>query len=474
MYNNSIVHVTPTRWTRKGEAVKDKEGRSLVMWGAIPGEKADIKIVHEGRNQDFGLFHGTKNPSPYRVEPPCDRYNPCGGCPWMHLNAEGQEQSHRDVVRAHLDEVGLSDVKIGDWHESPDGLEGYRHVIKVGVGKSEMGHLRLGAWGRRDRRIVPIPQCNVAHPALTEVMRAVAHHVIALKLWPYEPETDRGVMRSVLLRRSRSTGEILVTIIAGRWVKDLSALADEVSAQCPDVAGVWVHFNDDEGNNIFSYDDEGLIRCRPVLGKETLIEEIGGVRYSVGPSDFFQTNPAVAEVLYKRVMERLDLTPQTSFVDLYCGVGGYALQAAPHVGFAVGVEENQGAVVRARHAAQVNKRSVEFIAETVEYALPEIGKRLGDRRPVITVNPARRGLEPGVIEAMLELKPKQIAYVSCNSAALARDLAALAGGGYVIEEVELFDMFPNTPHVETLTILRSLEEDDSDVRAPRRKVVRRK
>ncbi|TNE88968.1 MAG: 23S rRNA (uracil(1939)-C(5))-methyltransferase RlmD [Deltaproteobacteria bacterium] len=471
---NRIVKVIPERWTRRGEAAKDKNGRTLVIWGAIPGEKAEVKLVHEGQNQDFGLFEGTPEPSPFRQDIPCDRYSVCGGCPWMHLSAEGQESSHRDVVREKLDEVGLANVALGEWFASPDGLEEFRHVIKVGVGKSDQGSLRVGAWGRRDRRIVPIPNCNVAHPSLTATMRALAHHVRELKLWQYEPETDRGVLRSAILRRSRTSGEILVTLIAGRWVKSITELAEAVSTQVPDVAGFWVHFNDDPGNAIFRPDDEGVIRCRPVLGKETIEEELCGVRYAVGPTDFFQTNPAVAELLYKRVIERLDLTRETSFVDLYCGVGGYALQAAPHVGFAIGVEENQGAVLRARDAAQKNGRNAEFVAGQVLDVLPEIGKRLAGRRPVVTVNPARRGLESGVIEGILELRPRQIAYVSCNPAALARDLAAFAGGGYTIEKVDLFDMFPNTPHVETLTILNSLDEDEGPERAPRRKVVRKK
>ena len=313
---NRNARVIPDRWTRRGEAARDKDGRTLVMWGAIPGEKAEIKIVHEGKNQDFGLFEQSPEPSPWRVEPPCDRYNPCGGCPWMHMNAAGQEASHRQVVREKLDEVGLSDVSLGSWHPSPDGSIGFRHVVKVGVGKSDMGHLRVGAWGRRDRRIVPIPQCNVAHPDLAATMRALAHHVIELRLWPYEPETDRGVLRSAVLRRSRTSGEILLTLIAGRWVKDLRQLAEEVCAQAPNIAGVWVHFNDDPGNAIFQPDEEGLIRCRPLLGKETIEEVIGGIRYGIGPSDFFQTNPSVAEVLYSRVLDRLDLNENTSFVDL--------------------------------------------------------------------------------------------------------------------------------------------------------------
>ena len=163
----------------------------------------------------------------------------------------------------------------------------------------------------------------------------------------------------------------------------------------------------------------------------------------------------------------------TPVVDLYAGVGGMALQASRRSGWALGVETIEGAVVHARESARRNGLTAEFLCEDVFHAMPDVHKRLGGRRPVVVVNPARRGLEDGVIDEIVKLEPRRIGYISCNPRALARDLALLRDKGFTIGQLELFDMFPNTPHVEVLVVLEGKATDQREPRAPRRKVVRR-
>jgi 23S rRNA (uracil1939-C5)-methyltransferase len=153
-------------------------------------------------------------------------------------------------------------------------------------------------------------------------------------------------------------------------------------------------------------------------------------------------------------------------------VGGLALQAASKTGWALGVEEVDGAVARARESARRNDVPAEFLTGRVEDVLPEIGRRLAGARPIVAVNPARRGLEPGVVDAVLALKPQRVAYVSCNPATMAHDLALFRAGGLAVGEVELFDMFPNTAHVEALVLLEATDTDGPGRRGPRRRVVR--
>jgi 23S rRNA (uracil1939-C5)-methyltransferase len=305
-------------------------------------------------------------------------------------------------------------------------------------------------------------------------MKSLAHHAIDLDIWPYDAASGRGVLRSAVLRASRTTGEVLVTLVAGRRNKMLGTLADRIAQGVSQVVGVWLHVNDEPGNAIFVRDGDGVVGVRGLVGKETISETVNGVDYSIGPGDFFQTNPATAEVLYQRTMQRLDLQQGTPVVDLYCGVGGFALQAARRTGWALGIEEVDGAVGRARDTARRNGiTGAEFLSDTVLYALPDLVKRLKDVRPVITVNPARRGLEDGVIDGIVGLSPRRIAYISCNARTLARDLQMFRERGYTVGPIDLFDMFPNTPHVETLTILEAPDADAASARAPRRKVVRR-
>ncbi len=465
--------VTPDRWLPRGETMVDGE-YPLVVWSGIPGETGRVRIEHRGQNQTYSVWLDADPRHPDRVDPPCDRYRLCGGCPLMHLNDNGQERARRQMVGSALHDAGLFDVNFGLWHESPDGLEDFRHVVKLGFGRSDQGRIRVGAWGRLNRQIVPIPKCNVAHPALNRTMNALAHHVIELDIWPWEPETKRGCLRAAILRVSRFTGEIHVTLVAGKHNKLLGELAERVTMGVSDVVGMAVHYNEEPGNNIFARDEEGHIGVRHLEGKGTIVEKLGEVEYDIGPGDFFQTNPAMAEIVYERVLAGMQLEKGVPVVDLYSGVGGIALQAAKVTGWALGVEVVEGAVHRAREAARRQHIPAEFMCGEVDWVLPEVAKRVADARPVVCVNPARRGLEDGVIEHILALRPRRIAYVSCNPRALARDLVAFKDAGFIIKPLELFDMFPNTAHVETLVILEAADAGaDAVGRAPRRRRVSR-
>jgi 23S rRNA (uracil1939-C5)-methyltransferase len=387
----------------------------------------------------------------------------------MHLSAEGQGHAHARMVHEALAARGLP-AHVGAWVEGP--TADFRHVVKVGLGQLSDGRVKVGAWARNSREIVPIPDCLVAAPVLRRAMAALAHHVIELGVGSWEDDPDRGLLRSAVFRASRATGEVLLTLIAGRRGPQLGDLADRVAAQVPEVVGTWLHLNDGPGNAIFVRDEEGVVGVAPLAGRPTIEETLNGVRYRIGPGDFFQTNPAMAEQLYAHAIEALDVDEDDVLIDLYCGVGGFALQAAGRAGYTLGVEEVEGAVDRAREGARINRRKVEFICERVSGILPELATRFARQRPTVIVNPARRGLEDGVADGILALRPRRIAYVSCNPVALARDLAVFAAAGFVLRPVALFDMFPHTPHVEVLAVLDDPTAPAAHGRAPRRSVVR--
>lgn len=462
--------VTPERWLPKGESVV-AEGRRvpMVVWGGIVGEEATVRIVHKGQNQTRAVFEEADPPSPHRMEVPCEKYDACGGCPMMHTDPVMQKDAHHFRVRASLDACGLDDVDIQGWTSSKRKFD-FRHVVKLGWGWSFDGKRpKIGAFGRRDRRIVPIPKCNVAAPVLRRVMTSLAHHSIEMGLMPYDPETEQGVMRGAVLRASKTSGEVLITLIAGRRPRKLKELAEAVAQANGEVVGVWVHINSEPGNALYSMDEEGNIGMKALSGKDWIEEDLDGVAVRVGPGDFFQTNPTIATPLYLRTIERLELSEKDAFVELYSGVGGLTLLAARKVGLAIGVEAVAGAVRRARESARRNRLTAEFIVGRVEEELEAIGKRIP--HPVIAVDPARRGLEPEVREALIAMRPRKIAYISCDARSLARDLAAFKEAGADIEPVELFDMFPHTAHVESLTIIRF--DVGPTRRAPRRKLLRK-
>jgi len=469
-YRSNDVIVTPERWNFRGEAVIDSGPQRLLVWQGIPGEEGKVRILHQGRNQDRGRWIRSKKPHPRRVEPACDRYTPCGGCPLMHLDNQGQHRVHRYMVRRALEEAGIT-AEVDEVVAAPEAVS-FRHVIKVGFGYSDIGRPRMGAFGRDSRTVVPIPKCHVATPELREVMKILAHYFIELDIRPFVPERG-GLLRYAVMRQSAHTKEVLVTLIAAKNNRLLRDLASALEENCAFVAGVHMHLNAAPGNAIFDRDEQGAVGTSRLAGRTMIVERIADVDYRVGPGDFFQTHPAMADRLYRDVIQISGAANEVPVVDLYSGVGGFALALAPKTGWALGVESVEGAVLRARESASANAVAAEFTHGEVLDVLPDLARRLKGRRPLVLVNPARRGLEDGVISGVLALEPRKLVYVSCNPQALGRDLRVFVDEGWTIDLVRPYDMFPNTAHVEVVCALTPPGGGTAPTaRAPRRKLVR--
>lgn len=466
--------VTPDAWMPRGEALCSDTRPPLAVWQGIPGEHCKVHVYAPGNNRGLARWEGAVGkPHPSRVSPPCGRYSVCGGCPWMHLNAEGQAKARLELVRDAYALHGLGAFAPTELRGSPDGLEGYRHLVKLAVGRSDQGHPRVGAFGRSTRNVVPIPNCPVITPTLREAMRTVAHLVIEQDIWPWDPERGRGVLRYVVMRQSRSAGKVLVTLVGARKSPKFADLALALTQKLGSVAGVHLHINRSPGNAMFEPGEDGGIPTVRLEGDRTIEEHVAGLRLPIGAGDFFQTNPAVGELIIRDLEEHI--RPDLAVVDLYSGVGGLCLAAARRAGWALGIEVVETAVKRARGAASLNGVPAEFLVGDVASVLPELRRRLAGRPPMVVVNPARRGLEPGVIEGIHALGTQRLVYVSCNAVSQARDLASLVELGFTVEHTRAYDMFPNTPHVELMAVLSApVGQSATSARPPRRRVVRKK
>ena len=442
----------------------------MMVFGGIPGETSKIRVMNRGRNQTAALWLYSKNPSPHRVKASCDRYEACGGCPLMHLDQEGQRKARKELLAFELRSAGLERVAVNPMVSSPQ-TSNFRHVVKLTTGRSDQGSPRIGAPGRR-RHIVAIPDCEVITADLRELVLKIYHLFVDMDIHPYHE--GKGTLRHVIARQSSKTGEILITLVAGRRSPLLEDLASALSGFNAKIVGIHLHINDEVTNAILVRDEEGLVRTRHLLGKKQIVESLADTDYYVGPGDFFQTNPGMADRLYRDVLEICQLKEGTPVVDLYCGVGGFALAAAKVTGWALGVEAVGGAVDRARASASEGNIPAEFVHGEVEEVLTKLSRRLSGRRPTVIVNPARRGLEPGVVEKLQALNPLRLVYVSCSPRPFAKDLATLRKGGLVIRSVTPYDMFPNSAHQEVVALLEAADADSatSVSRGPRRKVVR--
>lgn len=463
--------VTPEGWLPRGEAVATEHGRDVAVWGGIPGEPAEVRILRSQGDQLRTEWRSSPEPHPQRVEPPCNRWAPCGHCPLMHLSAEGQQAERLGVVRRLLERQGLGQIEVGPFHPSPDGLLGWSNLVKLAYGRSDRGRIRLGTWGRTGN-LVPIPECPLVPPTLHRVVKSLAHYAIELDLHPYEPSADRGVLRRVLVRRSRSSGELLVTLVAGRRIRELNDYAELVAQGVSEVAGVWVHINSGPTREIFTHGDQGLDGLLALAGRAWIEEDFDGVKVRLGPGDVLGPNPAAMAVLHERI---LDLIDPASFpvVVLGCGPGALALQAARRSSWVLGADPSEEAIAHARESARLNNLTAQFLPDLWGEVVPDITRRLAGARPAVVVDTGRKGFQGEELAELLALEPARVAYLCRDPRVLARDLAALTGAGLKVRAVELFDTRPHLLRTETLAVLEAPEAENMARRAPRRRVVRR-
>ncbi|HCH66431.1 MAG: 23S rRNA (uracil(1939)-C(5))-methyltransferase RlmD [Deltaproteobacteria bacterium] len=469
-----IVTATPTAWSPSGCAVAFSDrGRPLDIWSGIVGESCRVKVTHQGMNRAMGYFlEPTGKPHRHRRKGDGPTFHISGSSPLMHLTEKGQHQAKLMMIREALATGGFESFTPDSMIASPDGEFGYRHVVKLVYGRSERGSLRLGAYARGTNRIVTISDSMVVTPVLRECIAGVAQRIIGADIWPYDPDTGRGLLRHVVMRQSRSTGHVLVTLVATRSDNRLREVAEMIQFELASVVGVQLHMNEQPGNAIFGRDEEGEIKTRSLVGKPRIEDKIGNHLLGIGGGDFFQVNPGVANLICTELLAEFASERERPVLDLYCGVGAFTMSLAEQHGWALGVEVVQGAITRARESARKNHVSASFVAGAVADVLPTALERVAGKAPLLVLNPSRKGLEPEVGRRVLACEPLRIAYVSCNPKALARDLVEICARGWRIDSIRAFDMLPQTAHVELLAMLSPIRSPEPSGRAPRRKVVR--
>ena len=464
--------LTPDRWIGRGEAVCESGGgKPTIVWGGIPGEAGLAKIHHRGQNQDKARWLSAETPDPRRRTPPCDKYDRCGSCPLMHIEPAAQDDARlaivADLFAKHGLDVPVPKAVVG----SPDGNENYRHVVKMACGRSDWGRPRLGAYERDSHRVLPIPNCRVATSALRRAMGTVTHHILESGMPPYDEKEDKGVLRHVIIRESRSTGKMLVTIVCARRPRDAKDVADQIAQSLATVAGVHLHINAYPGNNIFHVED-GRIGTVNLTGESTIEDEIAGVRMHFGPSDFFQANPGTASLIVEDVLALSHDLADRPVVDLNSGVGTFSLPLASRNPWVGGIEFAVAAVERARANAARAKVPAEFYAGAVAERAADVAQRVASSAPMVVLDPARKGIEEEAFAPIESLRPARMFYVSCNPAALARDLAEWTRRGWTVDTLRAYDMFPQTAHLEMLAVLSPASAPKVERGGPRRRIVR--
>jgi 23S rRNA (uracil1939-C5)-methyltransferase len=428
----------------EGAGLATCAGARVHVAAALPGERVLATVTHVSshRPEAWARLDAIEEGSPDRRAPACAAFGSCGGCVLQHLDVGAQLAWKRERLRRALaTHAALAGVAVGDAVPSPRAL-GYRNRSKL-VCAAEGGRVALGAFAPRSHDVVDLSGCRVAEAPLEALAASLRVLLADGGVTPYDERTFAGTLRHVVLRANHA-GEVLVVLVVARPdAPGVAALARRLRDEHPEVVGVVENVNRTRGNVIYGDDD------RVLEGAGALEERVGDVRLRLSPRAFFQANRDVAALAYAAIARHVAPRAGERVVDAYCGVGGIALTLArAGAGDVLGIEEHAAAIADATASAALNAVSgARFVAG-------DVGVRLRDvpRADVVVLNPPRKGCSPAALVEVARLRPRVVAYLSCDPDTLARDLAALCERGYRVREITPFDMLPHTPHVEALAI----------------------
>jgi 23S rRNA (uracil1939-C5)-methyltransferase len=422
------------------------EDKELLVCGAYPGELVEVEILHRGQRRLIGRLLRVLRHSPQRRTSPCHHAADCQGCPLIELQPQQQLEFKRQQVATALRLNGLDDIEVPEVIAAPKNL-GYRTTAKLAIGRWRR-QLRIGLYRRGSHEIVDIGDCPLHHPLINKVVAALRNEIERQKLSIWDSRQGDGLLRYLLVRVSPNLNKVLVTLVTGRRdYRELTHLAKWLQRKVPEVVAVHQNVNSSAGNVILGRETLKMV------GAPDLRDTLGEFTVHIGPTSFLQVNHDQAARLYKLVTEWLDPREEEEALDLYCGIGGIALHLAQKGAEVTGVEVIEEAVHYAGQNARRNGLgNCRFIAGDTGEVLGELVAEMPSGTPVV-VNPPRTGCTTEVLEQLATLKPGRLVYVSCNPQTLARDLSLLRKLGLSVEKIQPFDMFPQTPHVETVALL---------------------
>jgi 23S rRNA (uracil1939-C5)-methyltransferase len=416
--------------------------------GAFPGELVRAEVLRSKRDYANARAVEVLEPSPDRVPGRCDHGGqPCPGSPWQELRYERQLELKHELVGDALRRIGhLDGFTLEPIVPAADPWR-YRNKMEYSFGTSEDGSLGLG-FHRRGRWDVvdDARDCMLASERSNAVRNLVRDWCAGCGLEALDRRTREGFLRNLVVREGRRTGELQVRLVTAEGRFEHEQLCQALLTAHPGADVLWTRTD-----RMAEVTQGG--ETEVLAGSAVLHEELCDLRFRISPEAFFQTNTETAELLYGLAREYARPGGSERVYDLYCGIGTLSLALALHAGEVWGLDVLHEAIADAIENARLNEiDNVHFFAGDVRDALQPLAER-APRPDVVVVDPPRAGLSQKVVRRLLEANPGRIVYVSCNPTTLAPNARQMVDAGYRLVKVRPVDMFPHTPHIESVALL---------------------
>jgi 23S rRNA (uracil1939-C5)-methyltransferase len=434
-----------------GEGVGRANGYVIFVPGGIPGDRVRVRLVEARSRFGRGVIESVEEPSPDRVDAPCPYFGRCGGCRLQHLAYPAQLAFKAKQVADVLERLGdVTGFELRPIIGAP-AIYGYRNKMEFTVTRTSRAKdqivIGLHEADRYDA-VLDVDRCLLQSDGMNALLGEARRFFVEQGLSVYDQESGEGLLRFLMLREGRRTGEVMANVVtAAPAVSELAPLGERLRSRVPETGSVVMNVNPKKAS-VAAGVEEHLLG-----GRDHVREQIGGLTFQISANSFFQTNTVQAERLFQLVLQAAELGGEETVFDLYAGTGAISLLLAQRCRRVYGIEVAQAAVDDAgRNAAANGIDNCTFLAGEVRFVLPSLIAQ-GVRAEVVVADPPRAGFHPKALDALVRLASSRIVYVSCNPATLARDVGELVRRGYRLQWVQPVDMFPHTPHIEAVARL---------------------
>ncbi len=450
---NDIVEVEIVDLTHEGAGVAKVDGLVFFVENALPSEKILMRVLKVNKKIGFGKVEKYLVQSPHRNQDLDLAYLRSGIADLGHLSYPEQLKFKTKQVKDSLYKIaGIADVEVAETLGMEHPVK-YRNKAQVPVRRVN-GVLETGFFRKNSHNLMPLEDFFIQDPVIDQVVVALRDLLRRFDLKPYDEKEQSGLIRNLVVRRGHYSGQIMVVLVTTRpKVFRVDQLIEQVIKQFPEIVSVMQNINDQNTNAIFGKE------WRTLYGQDYITDQMLGNDFQIAGPAFYQVNTEMAEKLYQTAIDFAELKKDDVVIDAYSGIGTIGLSVAKHVKEVYGVELIPEAVENSKKNAQLNNISnAHYVCDTAENAMKNWLKD-GIQPTVILVDPPRKGLTESFIKASAQTGADRIAYISCNVATMARDIKLYQELGYELKKVQPVDLFPQTHHVETVTLLSKLDVD---------------
>jgi 23S rRNA (uracil1939-C5)-methyltransferase len=446
----------------KGVSVaKAPDGKVIFIPNVVPGDVVDVqtfkkrKAFYEGKAVKFHEL------SEHRIEPICEHFGVCGGCKWQNMNYNQQLFYKQNEVKNHLQRIGKIELPEFEPILGSEKQFFYRNKMEFSFSNSrwltEKEIESTEDLGNRNAlgfhipkmwdKILDINKCHLQEDPSNAIRNEIRAFANENGLTFFNPRAHEGLLRTLMLRTA-STGEIMVLL---QFFEDdktnRELILDHIYEKFPQITSLQFVVNNKANDTLYD------TNIQLYKGRDYILEEMEGLKFSINAKSFYQTNSDQAYELYKITRDFAGLTGTETVYDLYTGTGTIAQFVSKKAKKVIGVESVPEAISDAKANAKRNEiTNCEFFVGDMKVVFNESFIAQHGKPDVIITDPPRDGMHKDVIEQILKIEPQKVVYVSCNSATQARDLA-LMDEKYKVTRVRPVDMFPQTHHVENVVLL---------------------